>query len=394
MSSRRYVLMGMAAIVATVLFGVYVVSGLGGRTGGPFQITVEFERVGQLLRVSGDVKMRGVLVGRIHEISKRLDGAARVTLTMDQKNRIPAGVSASIRGKTLFGEKYVELIDPETPTGGALEPGDTIPESRTIPPLEIEQVLDSLQPLLDAVEPGDLGGAIGALAEGIAGQEEEAGSAIDNTLALLKSLGASRDDLDRLAAGFDEGSDAFARATPDFLAALSDLDVLARSLVANADDLRAVVQDAPDWLAVAAQLVEDRYADLVDLSIKGADILDLAASHAGELPFAVNALKGFTQSWNTNLSSPCENLEGVSVQTVNPGSTCWQVWALTAEKDRTPGGYGPEGPMPGSEVAAAAYVAQLRQLLRLPFGTQAGDLATLLFAPIRDRRGLIPEALL
>ncbi|MGH2725482.1 MAG: hypothetical protein ACRDKS_00735, partial [Actinomycetota bacterium] len=86
------------------------------------------------------------------------------------------------------------------------------------------------------------------------------------------------------------------------------------------------------------------------------------------------------------------NIDGVSVETVNPGSTCWQVWALTAEKSRP--GYGPEGPMPGSEVAAAAYAAQLRQLLRLPFGTSASGLANLLLAPIRDPRGLIPEELL
>lgn len=392
MKHRRYALMGLAAIVATFLAAAYIVNGLGGRTGGPFQVVVEFDRVGQLLRVNSDVKMRGVLIGRVHEIEKHLEGAARVTLTIDPINRIPADVSASIRGKTLFGEKYVELIDPEKPTGAALRPGDTIPEIRTIPPLEIEQVLDSLQPLLDAIDPGELGGAIGALAQGLAGQEDEARRAIDNTLTLLKALGASRDDLDRLVAGFDEGSDALRRATPDFLASLADLDTLARDLIANADDLRAVLNDAPDWLTVAAQLVEDRYADLVDLSVKGADILDLVASHADELPFAVDALKKFTQSWNTNLSSPCENISGVSVETVNPGSTCWQVWALTAEKSRA--GYGAEGPKPGPGVAAAAYTAQLRQLLGLPFGTQASGLADLMFSPIRDDRGLIPEELL
>lgn len=271
-----------------------------------------------------------------------------------------------------------------------------IPESRTIPPLELEQVLDSLQPLLDAVDPGALGGSIGALAEGLAGQEDEARRAIDNTLALLTTLGASRDDLDRLLAGVDEGSDAFARATPDFIAALGDLDILARALVENADDLRAVLNDAPDWLDVAATLIEDRYADLVDLSVKGADVLDLVASHASELPAAVAALKDFTQSWVTNLSSPCENAAGVSVGEAHPqlaGSTCWQVWSLTAEKNRD--GYGPEQqPTPGSAVAAAAYTAQLRQLLRLPFGTAPSPLATLLHRPIRDARGLIPEALL
>lgn len=397
MKPNRYVLIGLAAILATAMFGVYVINGLGGRTGGPFQVKVSFERVGQLLRVSGDVKLRGVLVGQIHEIAKHIDGAAEVTLTLQPEHRIPGDVSATIRGKTLFGEKFVELIDPPAPSGALLRHGDEIPESRTIPPLELEQVLDSLQPLLDAVEPGQLGGAIGALAKGLAGQEDEARRAIDNTLVLLETLGASRADLDRLLSGLDEGSDAFARATPDFVAALAELDVLARELIENSDDLRAVLGDAPEWLDMAAKLVEDRYTDLVDLSVKGADILALVASHASDLPATVEALKAFTQAWVTNLSSPCENIAGVSVGEAHPslaGSTCWQVWALTSEKNRVPGGYGPEGPMPGSAVAAAAYTAQLRQLLRLPFGTAPSDVATLLHRPIRDARGLIPEALL
>lgn len=398
MSRRKNILLGLITLAATGAFGMYAINGLGGRTGGPFQVEVTFDHVGQLLRVTGDVKLRGVLVGQIHEIEKHINGAAVVTLTLQEKHRIPGDVSASIRGKTLFGEKYVELIDPPNPSGALLEPGDVIPESRTIPPLEIEEVLDSLQPLLDAVDPGALGGSIGALAEGLSGQEDELRRAIDNTLVLLTTLGASRDDLDRLLAGVDEGSDALARATPDFLASLSDLDILARALVDNADDLRAVLNDAPDWLDVAAALVEDRFTDLVDLSVKGADILDLVASHASELPFAVEALKDFTQSWVTNLSSPCENAAGVSIGEAHPelaGSTCWQVWALTAEKNRVPGGYRPEQPMPGgSAVAAAAYTAQLRQLLGLPFGTAPSPLATLLHRPIRDARGLIPEALL
>lgn len=398
MSRRRSILVGLVALAAVFASSAYIINGLGGRTGGPFQVTVSFDRVGQLLRVTGDVKMRGVLVGQIHRIEKHLNGEAEVTLTLQDRHRIPADVSASIRGKTLFGEKYVELIDPEKPTGSLLKPGDVIPQSRTIPPLELEQVLDSLQPLLDAIEPGDLGGAIGAVAEGITGQEEEARRAIDNTLTLLETLSGSRDDFDRLLSGFDEGSDAFARATPDFLAALADLDELARGLIENADDLRAVLGDAPDWLDVAAQIVEDRYQDLVDLSVKGADILDLVASHASELPMAIEALKDFTQSWVTNLSSPCENVDGVSVAEAHPelaGSTCWQVWALTAEKNRVPGGYAPgEKPTPGSAVAAAAYVAQLRQLLGLPFGTAPSDLAVLIHGAIRDAAGLIPEAML
>jgi ABC-type transporter Mla subunit MlaD len=300
----------------------------------------------------------------------------------------------------LFGEKYVELIDPPNPAAaGLLKPDSQIPEERTIAPFELEEVLRTLQPVLDATSPGDLGGALHALAEGLAGQEDEARRTIDNALIVLRTLAGTKPDLDRLLGGVDEGSDAFARAMPDLVAALDDLDRVNQTLLAHSDDLKAVLHDAPDWLEVAEKLVEDRYTDLVDLSVKGADVLDLVASHRTELPSAVRGLKNFTQDWVTNLSTPCEDANGLVLGTAakHPelaGSTCWQVWIVSAEKNKSPGGYGPEGPQPGTASAAAAYHAQLRQMMRLPFGVQPSSLAILLNAAIRDQRGLIPEELL
>ena len=56
-AARRHLALGIAGIVLAAGFSTYVVSGLGGHPGGPFQVTVTFARVGQLLRVSGDVKL-------------------------------------------------------------------------------------------------------------------------------------------------------------------------------------------------------------------------------------------------------------------------------------------------------------------------------------------------
>ena len=395
---RRHQLVGLVAITAIIVFTVYVVGGLAGRVSNDFPLTVTFGRVGQLLRVTGDVKLRGVIVGKIERIEHLSDGTARVRLALDPSYRIPAGISAAVRGKTLFGEKFVELIDPPDPaSAGVLEPGDEIPIDRTIEPFELEEVLRTLQPVLDATSPGDLGGALNALAEGLAGQEEEARRTIDNALIVLRTLAENKDDLDRLLGGVDEGSDAFARAAPELIAALDDLDRVNQTLLANSGDLKAVLRDAPSWLEVAAELVEDRYRDLVDLSVKGADVLDLVASHRAGLPFAVESLKKFTQNWVTNLSTPCEDANGVTVDEKHPeleGSTCWQVWILSAERQKEPGAYGSEGPQPGSSAASAAYRAQLTQMMRLPFGQQPSGLALLLNAAVRNNRGLLPEELL
>jgi phospholipid/cholesterol/gamma-HCH transport system substrate-binding protein len=394
MIDRRHVAIGLAALAAVAAFAVWIVGGITGRVAARFPVTVTFARVGQLLRVTGDVKMRGVIVGRVARIEHLADGTARVTLAIDPGQRIPRGVSAAIRGKTLFGEKYVELVDPPVPSEDVLRPGDRIPESRTVAPFELEDVLRSLAPVLDAASPGDVGRALHALAQGLAGQEEEAGRAIDDGLAALRGIAAAAPDLDRLLAGADEAAAALARAAPDLTGTAAELDRLSRTLAADREDLVALLGDAPAWLDVVAAIVAARYDDLVDLSVKGADILDLVASHREALPGTVDALRRFTEAWVTNMSTPCRALGGRTVEADNPGSTCWQVWILTAEKDREPGGYGAaDRPRPGPAAARAAYRAQLRGLLRLPFGAEPSDLAVLLHEPIRDARGLIPEGL-
>ena len=399
MTNRRNALVGLLVIVLIVAFSVYVVGGLTGRVTNDFPVTVTFARVGQLLRITGDVKARGVIIGKIAKIEHFPNGTAQVVLALDPGQKLPADVSAAIRGKTLFGEKFVELIDPPTPSGAILKAGAQIPENRTVPPFELEEVLQSLIPVLDAAKPGDLGGALHALAQGLAGNEQIARRTIDNALIALRTVSEHRAELDRLLAGMDTGAATLDRVSPDLVAALEALDEISRSLVAHQDDLRGVLRDAPTWLDIVAKLTEARYKDLVDLSVKGADVLDLVAQHRFRLPPTVSALKNFTQDWVTNLSTPCRNAAGQTLGDPDfhpslAGTTCWQVWITSGEKQKSPGGYGPEGPTPDGAAASIAYRAQLTELLALPFGSRPTPLELMLYRAFLTPRGMLPEEML
>jgi virulence factor Mce-like protein len=400
-AAKRNLVLGIVGILLAIAFSTYVLTGLGGHPGGPFQVTATFARVGQLLRVSGDVKLRGVQVGQVAKIQHLTDGTARVTLALDPGLKIPGDVSATVGAKTLFGEKFVLFVDPPHPSGRLLHPGDKIPESRTTPPFELDQVISSLVPILDSAKPGDLGGALHALAVGLAGQEAIARDAMDKGLTALGVLAAHKGDLDRLLAGLDPSTAAVSKASPDLVASLNSLDRLSRTLINDSTDVQAVLRDAPTLLNKLATLVNDHYADLVDISVKGADILDIVAAHRGALPSTVAALKTFTQDWDTNLAIPCTNAAGQTVGQLHPsleGSTCWQLWVLSAEQMKNPGGYTGNGPTPApatsSSITAAAYNAQVRQFLALPFGVQPSDIALLLDRALIDDRGLLPERLL
>ena len=80
-------------------------------------VTVVSDRAGLVMDTGSKVKMRGVQVGRVSQIT---GGKNQVSLKLDiypdQIKYIPANVRARIRATTLFSTKYVDLIYPSDPS--------------------------------------------------------------------------------------------------------------------------------------------------------------------------------------------------------------------------------------------------------------------------------------
>lgn len=400
MKHNRYHLgLGVAALVIAAAFIGWVGFALTGGGGDNFEVTVSFERAGQLLKKGGDVKLRGILVGRVADIELNDTGGVDITLAIDAEQRIPSNVTASVRGKTLFGEKFVALVDDPDPSEDILSAGDVIDESRTIDPFELEDVLRTGMPVLDAIEPKDLGGALSALAEGVKGQEEETRRAIDNGLVALKSLNSRSSDLSVLLGGIDESSAAFAAAAPDLAESVDSLNAFNDALLSKEPQLQGALRDVPRWMGRVGTLMQRRQAELTDLSLLGFDIVGLVDRHRLVLPSTVGGLKNYTQAWVTNLSVGC-TASGESIQTAFPpggeslkDSTCWQIWNADGE-DQRPGDYYNSTTWPRPDATSAAYTAQLKTLLALNIGQEPSSVAQIMFRAVTDERGLIPEGLL
>jgi virulence factor Mce-like protein len=395
--NRRHLLLGLLALGLMGVFAAFVGLRLAGSFGAAtYTVTAKFDRAGQLLKTNSDVKLRGILVGKVVQVARTEGGGALITMNMFRSQQVPRNVTAAIRGKTLFGEKLVQF-SVEQPSGETLQGGDQISQDRTTEPFELETVLETGMPVLRAIEPGRLGGAVHALAQGVVGQEEAARRSIDNGLIALRALNSRSADLDRLLAGLDEGADSFARASPSLVRALGDLDVFNRTVLSKSFQASSVLRDVPEWMNSIAELMEARFTDLVDLSVKGADVLDTVAVHREKLPPTIQALKNFTQSWVTNMSVGCTqgNKPIAQVHPELAGTTCWQIWNLTAESEKTTSGLGPyDGatrPTPNTAISQKAFEAQVTQLQRLTFGNTPTDLSLFLYQPLRDRNGLIPE---
>lgn len=151
------------------------------------------------LYAGSDVTIAGVRVGTVREL--RLDGGrAHVTFEVSTDQRIPAGAHAAIHYADLLGSRHLALTTPPTEgedaaTSGAaggdpaargpeLEPGATIPVSRTRPPLDLTALFNGFKPLFEAIEPGE----VNRLARTIVAVFQGEGPAIESLLSSVVSL--------------------------------------------------------------------------------------------------------------------------------------------------------------------------------------------------------------
>ena len=202
-------------------------------------VTVRADRAGLQLPKYGDVRIHGVIVGQIRSVHQ--DGGEAVIelgLRPDQARNIPENVSVEIRPTTLFGQKYVSLIDPEEPSTRPLRDGTVIPASRVTTNVELQQILATLFPLLRSIRPGDLNSTLYALATALQGRGEKLGETVDQLdsylAAMNQQLPTLRKDLELLA----DVSNTYALAAPDLVNLLRNATTTARTVVSQEQQLR------------------------------------------------------------------------------------------------------------------------------------------------------------
>jgi phospholipid/cholesterol/gamma-HCH transport system substrate-binding protein len=254
-------------------------------------VTLRADHTGLQLSPGADVKLRGVLVGEVRSISS--DGSAatlRLALDPARLNQIPGNVTAQLLPKTLFGERYVALVAPTSPSAVPLRAGSVIGQDRSSSAIELEKVLDDTLPLLQTIQPDKLAATLGALASALRGRGGEIGndlSAFDRYLAGLNAqmpdLQADLAKLGPVLAGYD-GS------LPDLLAILRNVTVTANTVVAQRDQLAAFLADATDFAGSAQSFVQ-RYGDrIIQLGQVTAPVLQLLATYSPEYPCLLQAL--------------------------------------------------------------------------------------------------------
>ncbi|WP_078900980.1 MCE family protein [Actinacidiphila yeochonensis] len=256
-------------------------------------VTVDTGTVGNEMHLGADVKLRGVVVGRVTRVRANGSGA-RLTLAIDpgKLRAIPAGVTAQMLPTTLFGERFVALVPPAgTPAGGpSLAAHATIPQDRSADAVELEQVLDNVMPLLTAVQPQKLAATLDAVAGALSGRGAELGTTLvqlDRYLTRLNpQLPALTDDISQLVTV----SRSYAAAAPDIVQALTDFTTTSGTIAEKQAQLATVYGSATTTAQDVTTYLRQNKDTIIRLSADSRGTLQTLARYAPSFPCTLRTL--------------------------------------------------------------------------------------------------------
>ena len=165
----------------------------------PFTLQAQFDDVADLV-ANSSVQVADVRVGSVTAIELTKDYDALVTIELDNKIALPSKVSAQLRKTNVLGERFVELV-PDPSSGGQLESGTLITDTRLVP--DLEDVVRTGSELLAAVSAEKIAGAIEAGATGVGGRGETFGTLLDDLTQIVHTYDQNSDDIVRLIRGLD-----------------------------------------------------------------------------------------------------------------------------------------------------------------------------------------------
>lgn len=248
------------------------------------EVTLQTSSIGLQLPNRADVKIRGVIVGEVLEARPGDEDGAELVLGLypSKVGVIPANVTGAIVPKTLFGEKYVSLVIPDTGASGTIRAGAVI--DRTEVSTEIEEVLSDLYPLLRAVQPADLNMTLTAFATALEGRGEALGENLETLDSYLKRLNpqipALLEDLKLTA----EVSDTYADILPEVAQILDDTVKTTGTFEEREAALTATLRDVRSFSDTARSFLDANGERLERLGVLGTRVLRVLARYAPTFP--------------------------------------------------------------------------------------------------------------
>jgi len=296
---------GLAAATQRKLLGVAFIAILAGllalsvmtylKVFTPFvPVTLQTDSVGNQLIQGSDVKIRGLIVGEVRQVhTNGKTATVDLGLQPDKVGLIPSNVLARLIPKTLFGEKYVDLVVPPDPSPKPIAADAVIGQDRTKVGIELGKVLNDVLPLLKALKPEQLSITLNAMADALRGQGDALGQNLAGLDAYLQKLNPQMPTIKADISGLADFARTYADAAPDLLRILANMTVTNRTMVEQQQNIAAFFASTTSFANTANAVLSENESRLIQVAAVGRPSLQLFATYSPEFPCLLGNLANF-----------------------------------------------------------------------------------------------------
>lgn len=224
------------------------------------------------LNPGDDVRIRGVRVGQVDELSVVDQNLALVRFSVDKAQPLPEDVTATIKYRNMVGQRYIALDRGEKLSADLLPADAQIPLGRTHPALDLTDLFNGFKPLFQALSPKDVNDLSGEIVQVLQGE----GGTVDSLLMHTGSLTSTLADRDQVIGQVIDNLNSVLGNINNQGNALSTLVMTLQQLVSGLAGDRTAIGDAIQGMAdltdATAGLIEQARQPLKD-SISGLGML-------------------------------------------------------------------------------------------------------------------------
>ncbi|QCQ92264.1 MCE family protein [Rhodococcus sp. SGAir0479] len=240
------------------------------------------DTVGNALPRNADVKVRGLIVGEVREASTENGKVTSVmAINPDKAELIPSNATARLLPKTLFGERYVDLVIPENPSPNHIRAGDTIQQDASGNAVELGRMLDGLLPLLQAIPPESLASTLGALSQALDGRGEQLGVTLDQLDTIFGGVNSRMPDLKAGLQSFATFTQTYSDAAPQLVDALDNLRTTNATVVQERSSIDALIASVTSTGSDTADLLTTNRESVISIAADSREALETLARFSG-----------------------------------------------------------------------------------------------------------------
>jgi phospholipid/cholesterol/gamma-HCH transport system substrate-binding protein len=242
---------------------------------------------------NSDVRVLGVAIGSVSEVEPN-GTDVKVTMTLKPDVQLPADAGAVVITPSLVADRYVQ-ITPVYHGGPQLAGGASIPRERTATPVEVDDLLHSLNQLMTALGPqgANKDGAVSEVltksAEYLNGTGQTIGTAIKNLGEFARAASDSKDDLFGSVDNISKFTAMLAANDGQVKQAISQIASLSKVLADQRDQFSGALTELTQALSVVQGFIKDNRGKVQSDVDKLADVTKVLADQKDSLAEALQA---------------------------------------------------------------------------------------------------------